>query len=420
MSIWNLSSWFSRSAKLTEPASFNIGESYSGKCVTADTSLSLSTVYACAKLIAESIASLPCALYTYDKDGNKEAVKGHELYKIIHNSPNADMTAFDYWQVVVVSILLWGNSYSLKSFRGSGANKKVVSIEPLYPEFVSVIGNDDGSFRYEYTQNGVKQSYSEDQIMHIKGFSLSGRMGLSIISYAKNSFGNSLAMEETSGRLFANGMRPGGALTMPGTIKKEQRDEIRTNIADQVGGVAKSGGLIILEGGMEYKPFSIPPVDAQMLESKSFSIEDICRWFQVPPMMVGHTQNTTTWGTGLEQINLGFLTYTLQPHIKRIEQQVNKSLLTPEEREKYFMEFNIEGFLRADSKGRAELYSKYVQNGIYSRNEVRKKENAKPYDGGDEYTVQSNMIPLSMLGKITSTTELTTEKTNLEETEAVE
>ena len=375
------------------------GENYSGKNVTVTSALGLSSVWACVRLIAESIASLPCGVYEIDPKGNKVPARASELYKILHDSPNADMTAMDFWVSVVGSMLLWGNSYSLKTYRGTGAGKKLVSLEPLRPDLMVVQVKEDGRIVFVYSEPSGRTEYTEDQIMHIPAFGLSGRAGLSVIAYARNSFGSAMALEEAGGKLYSNGMRPGGALTMPGVLKEEQRNQIRKSIADQVGGVARSGGMIILEGDMKYQALSMPPEDAQMIQSRGFTVEEICRWFAVPPSMIGHTEKTTTWGTGLEQINLGFLTYTLRPYLKRIEQAIRRSLIPAGEKEKLFAEFNIEGFLRADSAGRAALYSSAAQNGWMTRQEIRQKENLPDIEGSDQLTVQSALLPLHLLGQ---------------------
>lgn len=154
---------------------------------------------------------------------------------------------------------------------------------------------------------------------------------------------------------------------------------------------------------MEYQPLSMNPDDAQMLQTRAFHVEEICRWFRVPPFMVGHSEKSTSWGTGLEQQMLGFLTFALRPYLSRIEQGIKKSLLPPAERAKYHAEFSLEGLMRADSAGRAALYASAAQNGWMTRNEIRELENWPPVDGGDELTVQSNLVPISLLGKITST-----------------
>jgi len=402
MPVFSLTSFFRRTFGLTDHNALRgwEGENYSGKGVTETTALTISTVWSCVKLVSESIASLPLGIFENDTDGNKVLLRDSDLYRLVHESPNADETAFDFWQAVIALILLWGNCYILKTYRGAGASRKLTAFEILDPAKMGFKENPDGSLTYLYSDIDGRKEYSEDQIAHFRGFRMKSKFGLSVIRQAANTIGNSLAMQETTGRLYSNGMRPSGALTVPGELKKEQREQMRTNIAGQVGGVSKTGGIIVLEHGMSFTPLSIPPEDAQMLESCAFSVEEICRWFGVPPILIGHSEKTTSWGTGIEQINLGFLQYTITPMLKRIESQVKRSMMNPGDRKRQFAEFNVAGFLRADSTGRAALYGSASQNGWMTRAEIRAKENLPSIPGSDKLTVQSNLVPLDQLGQV--------------------
>ena len=180
---------------------------------------------------------------------------------------------------------------------------------------------------------------------------------------------------------------------------KEQREDFRTGL-EAIRGALNAGKSPLLEGGMKAETIGIPPKDAQLLESRAFSVEEVCRWFGVDPSMVGHGNAVSNWGTGLEQKMIAFLTFTLRPWLTRIEQAINSNLLTPAERTKYYAEFSIEGLLRADSAGRSAFYSTMVNNGIFTRDEVRQRENL-PTMGGNAnvLTVQSAMIPINDIGK---------------------
>lgn len=403
MSIIRLPKWVNRVLGVEDQTALygNGGGNYSKQCVNQETALALSAVWACAKLIAESIASLPFGLYSLDSRGDQVAINDSQLYRLLRNSPNADQTAIEYWSITVANILLWGNSYSLKEYSGSGKSRKVVSITPLSPKLMSFVGNPDGSLTYKYMPViGPQVTYTEDQIAHFKGFSMGGRFGLSVIYYATNSFGAAMALDQAAGTLYANGLRPSGALTMPSFMKKGQRDDIRQSLKADIGGVQNTGGVLILEGGMKFEPLGIPPEDAQLLESRGFSVEEVCRWFSVPPVLIGHSDKTTTWGSGIEQLNLGFLQYCITPLLTRLEQQVQQSFLTPVERMNTFCTFDVSGFLRTDAAGRAALYSSGTQNGWLQRAEVRRKENL-PYAGPDTETLtaQSALLPLDKLGE---------------------
>lgn len=374
-------------------------DSYSGKSVNVQTAMQLAAVWACVRLISETIATLPLQVYQRDTKGGRMVARDHWLYTILHDQPNANMTAVEFWEAVAAQLCLWGNAYCLKTYAGA----KVISLDPLKPGLMQVKTDLNGDLLYLYTTAKGIATYTEAQIWHIKGFGIDGLIGLSPVSYARNSFGASMSADEASGKVFANGMRSGGALKMAQILKPEQRKEIRASMVTELASTSNTGKLMILEGGMEYQPLSMNPDDAQMLETRSFHIEEICRWFRVPPFMVGHSEKSTSWGTGLEQQMIGFLTFALRPYLSRIEQGIKKGLLPPAERTKYFAEFALEGLMRADSAGRAALYASAAQNGWMTRNEIRELENRPPMPGGDELTVQSNLVPISMLGKITST-----------------
>lgn len=388
--------WLGKSFGLTDTAAWQrfVGTTtYSGKTVNIQTALQLATVWACVRLISETIATLPLLVYERGANGRLVA-RNHPLYALVHDQPNADMTAVEFWEAVVAQLCLWGNHYSLKTYSAG----VLVSLDPLRPDLMVVKTDDFGGLLYCYNDKTGYHEWTEDQIFHIKGFGIDGLIGLSPITYARNSLGNAMAADEASGKVFSNGMRAGGALSMAGILTPAQRKEVRESLAEQLAGTANTGKLMVLEGGSSYAPLSINPDDAQMLETRAFNIEEICRWFRVPPFMVGHSEKSTSWGTGLEQQMIGFLTFALRPYLTRIEQGIKKSLLSPADRIKYFAEFSLEGLMRADSAGRAALYASAAQNGWMDRNEIRELENRPPREGADKLTVQSNLLPIDKLG----------------------
>ncbi|KAK1548194.1 hypothetical protein Q3G72_002319 [Acer saccharum] len=209
-------------------------------------------------------------------------------------------------------------------------------------------------------------------------------------------------------------MAPVAVLTREELFSKEQRAMFKDKLTEGFFGGPETGGkMMLLEGKTMYQQLSLPPADAQLIENRQFGVETLCRWWNVPPAMIGHGTAVSNWGTGREQINLGFLQYVLMPYIKRIELGIKKSLLRPEDRRKYYAEYSVEGLLRADSAGRATFYASAVQNGWMTRNEVRSLENWASKEGGDDLTVQSNMIPVSLLGKGTTSTDAINNLKNL-------
>lgn len=374
--------------------------STSGKAVNAQNALTLSTVWSCVRLVAGTISSLPLVVYEDAADGSRSKFKGHPLYQLLQFSPNADQTALDFWQFMCVSLELWGNAFA-RIDRGAG--NKIVALTPVRPELVNVRRTKSGEIRYRYSDAGKSIDVGQDEMFHVRGFGGSPLGGLSTLAFGRQSFGLSLATDEAAAQVYKNGLRPSGVLTTKdnATLKPDQRDDVYKYVVDRFGG-ENNGKPLVLEAGLGWQSIQLSSVDAQMIQSRQFSVEDGCRWFGVPPHMVGHTTNSTSWGTGLEQQTLGFLIFTLRERLKRIEQAIMKQLLTPAERLRIVVEFNFEGLLRADSAARAAFYSQMVQNGIMTRNEVRRLENLPPIAGGDDLTVQSNMIPVSKLGDVAS------------------
>jgi HK97 family phage portal protein len=376
-----------------------IGGNAAGQQINEKTAMQLATVWACVRLISETISTLP--LIMYQRNGEARSVaRDHPLYAILHDSPNADMTAVEFWEAVIAQLCLWGNSFCLKTYAGS----RLVSLYPLRPDLMTLRRLPNGEVLFCYSDPKGYIEYSEDQIWHVKGFGVDGLVGLSPVTNARLSFGAALAADKASATMFSNGMRPSAVLSMKAFMNPEQREKAKAKLMDGLFGSSETGGrMMLLEGDTTYVPLSINPLDAQMLETRTFNTEELCRWYQVPPAMIGHGTAVSNWGTGREQIMLGFLTFALRPYLTRIEQGIKKSLMSAADRTKYYAEYSLEGLLRADSAARAAFYASAAQNGWMTHNEIRALENLPPVAGGDELTVQSNMVPLSLLGKITNT-----------------
>lgn len=398
MSIWD-GLFGRRSVKLTDPASYwNLDSpSHAGKSVTADTTLNLSTAWRCVRLRSRVLGSLPLNVHERLKDGTTQPAKGHWLYSLIHDSPNSDQSAAEFWGGMVACIDLWGNAYARKERIGG----RIVALEPLRPDYMQVF-RDNGVRKYRYSALGRQTVYGEDEILHLRGFTFGGDVGLSAISYGRHTMGLALAADETASKTFANGLQVSGFVEMAtGTkLTPDQRNQL-VDLFAKFTGSSRAGKVMPLDPGMKFTPLAMSPEDAQLLESRGFNVEEICRWFDVPPILVGHSsQGQTMWGSGVEQIMLGWLTLDLNPFLKGIEQAVVKQLLSPEERIRYFAEYNREALLEADIAAKASFLSSVTQNGLMSRNEGRAKLNL-PKDkgpGADLLTVQSALVPIDMLG----------------------
>lgn len=389
---------FAAGLRATDPrfVSWFGGETDAGEAVSVEMAMQLDVVWACVRRIAETVATLPLHLYGLDKKGVARIDDEHPLYQVLHDSPNYDMTAVNFWECMVGCYLLWGNAFAYKVL---GALGRVISLQPMRPDRVQVRRDANGGLSYTYTYQGVTQTFSEDEILHIKGFSLDGLMGMSPIQQARQTLGTARAAQRAAASMFKNGMRPSGFLKAPAYLTPPQREASKL-ILENFSGASNTGKVPLLEGGWDFTSVSIPPEDAQLLQSQSFHVEQICRWFDMPPILVGHS-GQTTWGSGIEQIMLGWLTLGLRSHLKRIEQAIAKDLLSPADRAGgYYAEFNVDALLRADSAARATQMASLAQNGLRTRNELRALDNLPPKTGGDDLTVQSNLLPIDKLGEI--------------------
>lgn len=367
----------------------------SGSQVTADKALKLSAVWACVRLRSQAISSLPLHL----KDSYRKIAAEHPLYKIIHDAPNADMCASEFWEAIISNLDLWGNAYC----RINRIGDRVVSLDLFDPQYMSVGRSDSGEIIYKYTKNNVDGGeYSEKDVLHFRGFTLDGLIGLSPIGYQAQVMGLQMDANNAASKAFKNNLKAGGFLkTGERVLNEDQRKRVREGL-NEFGKPENAGKWMVLEAGMEPANMSgawINPQDAQLLESRYFGIEEICRAFGVPPQLIYSTDKSSSWASSAEQIDLNFLTYSLTPVLRRIEQTIARKLLKPEERSKFYPRFSVEGLLRADSAGRASFYTAMLQNGVMTRNEVRELENLPPIAGADQLTVQLNLTSIDKIGK---------------------
>lgn len=390
-------SWLGVPISLTDSAfwsKFFGATSTSGATVTEERMLRLSAVWGCARLISETIATLPLSIYERTSSGKRVATQ-HPLQTIVHDMPNADSTASVMWESVVATMLLRGNARCEKLMIGD----RVVGLQFLDPNRLSISCDSMGKRVYRYTgRDGRQREIPSARIWNIPGFSLDGIEGVSVIRYGVDVFGAAMSADNAAGSVFEKGLHPTTVWKFPTTLKDNQREDAREAIK-KISGAVNAGNPAVLEAGMDVTTIGINPNDAQLLESRAWSVEEICRWFRVPPFMVGHSEKSTSWGSGIEQQMIGFLMFTLAPWLKRIEQAIWKDLLTPAERVRYYAKFSVEGLLRADSAGRAAFYAVMVNNGILTRDEVRELEDREPMGGNAAMlTVQSAMTLLDSIG----------------------
>jgi HK97 family phage portal protein len=378
--------------KIRDPQNSERGSSTAGVCVNEQAALGMSSFTACLRLVASTIGVLPCPVRRRGKDDLATEARDSGLWRVLNESPNADQTPVDYFEGVVISLLMRGNHYARKLKEGT----RLLGLEPVRPDIVQVRRQPNGALRYQWALEGASYDLGEEDVFHIRGFGGGPVSGLGVMGLARESLGIAIAADRAAGSMFANGVRPSGALKFDKWLDDKKRKDERELIESHFVGAMNTGRPFILEGGMTWEQISLSADDAQLLQSRAWSVEEVCRWFGVPPVLIGHSKDTTAWGTGIEQLMLGFVKFTLMPYLRRIELAIGKQLLTPAERAQgLFAQFNLEGLLRGDSAARARFYETMTRIGVMSRNECRRKENLPPVDGGDEILVQSQYVPLT-------------------------
>jgi HK97 family phage portal protein len=379
--------------------SFFFGGTNSGKAVNERTAMQTSAVYACVRILAETIASLPLHTYRYTANGSEKATN-HALYKILHDEPNPEMTSFVFRETLMSHLLLWGNAYAQIIRDGRG---NVVALYPLLPNRMLVDRASNGQIYYTYSvytdENPKLHEYgqvylSSDEVLHIPGLGFDGLIGYSPIAMAKSSIGMAIATEEFGAKFFANGANPGGVLEHPGVLKDPAR--VRESWNSVYGGSSNSNKVAVLEEGLSFKPITIPPEQSQFLETRKFQIEEICRIFRVPPHLVASLDKATF--SNIENQSISYVVHTIRPWLVRIEQSINKALLSSSEKSEYFVSFVVDGLLRGDYASRMQGYSVGIQNGFLSPNDVRALENLNSIPFGDTYMVNGNMLKLQDVG----------------------
>ncbi len=357
------------------------------KSTTVSAALQQSVVWRCCEIIAGNIASLPLFVYRRTSDG-REAATDHPVYRLLHDAPNRWMTSFVWREQMLMHLLLAGNHYAVIR-RGGG---RVTAIEPVAPDRVTVRKTGDVvAYDVHSDERGTERVPAQNMI-HIPGMGWNGVQGISVIqAVACNAISLAEALENHQLKTHENGAAPTGQVVMQQALKPEGLRALRQAFERLYSGKTNTGRVVFLDKGMEFRPISISPEDAQTLQSRKFQIEDISRIFGVPLPLLNSTEKSTSWGSGIEEQVLGFLQFTLRPWLSRIEQELNRKLFSSQ----FYCEFELNALLRGDSKSRAELYSSALQNGWMSVNEVRRLENLPPIDGGDQHFNQTNLQPLT-------------------------
>lgn len=378
----------------------NYGQmSNSGTRVSPDTVMNLSAVWACTTRTSQLVASLPAALYAKGPNDSREAV-ADSLAEILTVSPNSDQTAFEFWEGVVAQLLIRGNAPSELLKIGN----RVVGLRPLINATPDV--RQGVLVRWSYLDRGKVEYLPREKVFNIPGFSTGGGLGMSAVRAGVHSFGAALAADQTSSSFFSNAMQPGAVITWE--IKDgqtpptpEQRGVLKA-LLDEFTGSRKAGKALVLPPQAKYNSVTMSPEDAQLLDTRRYAVEDICRWFGVPPVIIGHSaEGQTMWGTGVEAIMLSWLTTGVNPLLKRIEKRILKELVPAGRRQNWYFEFNREAVLQMDSQAKGTFMSMMGASGTMTANERRKLLNLPRSEdpNADALLAQTALAPLELLGR---------------------
>jgi HK97 family phage portal protein len=365
--------------------------SKSGQQVSQESVLQLSTVWACLARTSGLIGSLPGALYERQADGGRKKVV-NDLSRILAGQPNGAQTGFEFWEGNTAQILMQGNAYNEKLMVGN----RLVGLRPLFNCKRRITRS--GAVVFETHQHGKRRTLTADQVFHIPGFGAGDGVGLSAIRYGVQSLGSALAADEAAGTVFANGLNVGGVIQSDQTLSPEQREQLQTVLSTFIGS-KKAGKTLTLEAGLKYQQISMNPDDAQLLETRRFQVDDICRWFGTPPIVIGHAgDGQTMWGSGVEAIMIAWRTMGINPLLRRMEARINRDLIPSNKRDVWYWEWNRDAMLQMDSTAKADFLGKMVSNGIISRDEARVKLNEERRGGAaDDLMAQTAMAGLEQL-----------------------
>jgi HK97 family phage portal protein len=358
--------------------------SAAGLKVTPDNALESTTVWAAVRMISSTLATLPLVTYAHTT-GGKERAREHAVFRLLHDRPNPEQSAFVWREQMAAHLLIYGNAYSEIERNGKG---EPVGLWPLNPLNVRIERVGERKL-YVVRVNGQDVPLPPENILHIPGFSLDGHCGLVPIHLARNAVGLARATEEYGSKFFSNGASPGGVLSHPHKLGAEAAANLRESWKAMHGGLTNAQRVAVLEEGMTWTPLGIPPEHAQFLETRKFQVAEIARLFLIPPHLIGDLERATF--SNIEHQGMQYVTHCIEPWTRRIEQELNYKLFADNS---HFAEFVLEGLLRGDSLTRAAFYTQMAQLGVYSINEIRERENLNHIEGGDVRFMPLNMAPL--------------------------
>lgn len=370
-----------------------------GTPVTDDRAMQIGAVFRCIRLIAETCASLPIQGYKRLPNGDAELLPDDHWLQYILKYPNDNMTGDEWAESMYGQMAGWGNAYSDVVPNSLG---RAVELWPLKVDRMEVTRLKDRSLEYKYPDvYGMPQVKAKGRVLHLRAFSLDGIMGQSALGAARETLGLAVGAESFAGSFYANGGRPSGIMTSDKLLTDAQRAQIRKEYGGVSGGGEDGKRFWVLEGSLKYSAITVNPQDLQMLETRTFSVEDIARFFGVPLFLLMSQTKDTSWGSGIEQQNLGFLTYTLRPYLSRMRCTLNRGIIPERERKNIFIDIDESPLLQLDSAAQKELWTSLASNAVLTRNEIRRKmklpRSAEP--NADKLTCQTALTTIDKLGE---------------------
>lgn len=365
----------------------------SGKAVNAETALKLSAVWACVRLLSESVGAMPINVWRIDRDGKRMLDTNHWLHSLLNNLPNRYQTRNEFFETITANLFLSGNAFVRKDIKPG--NGQVTQLIPLSASQTEVELTANGDRIYKYSRGGNLQTLSQGEVWHMPLMPTNGVVGLSPLQYGARTMGIAMAAEDRVAKLASNGFKPTGVLMIDQLLKPGQRDAIREEFSDLMEG--EGDPLRVLEAGMTFQSISMPPKDVQLLETRKFSIEDIARIYGVPSILINDTAASSTWGSGISEIKEGFYTLTLQPLLERIEASIKRWVLPTGERDRFEIEFDFTKFLRGNEAARVSTATSAISGNLLTIDEARERFDGLaplPEGRGSVMYNQSQMIPL--------------------------
>lgn len=369
-------------------------ESHTGVTVNESAALGNAAVFACVRVLSDTVGQLPLKVFRRLANGGRDVDPQHPLYVLLHDLPNPEVTASEFRAALMGHLCLWGNAYAEVEYDGLG---RIKALWPLRPDYMTVTRNEAKQRVWLYRLpdgKEIKWTWSEPTlrpapILHLRGLSPDGFVGYSPLRLMRESIGLALAAEEFGARLFANNARPSGVLTSPQVLTPEAAKRLKESWEAAHRGLSHAHRVAVLEQGVAWQNIGMPPEDAQLLETRKFQVSEIARIFRVPPHMIGDVERSTSWGTGIEQQQIGFLQFSIMPWLVAWEQAIARDLLTIRGWNTHEVRFVVNGLLRGDTASRFNAYAIGRQWGWLSVNDVRAFEDMNPVAGGDTYETKA-------------------------------